>query len=265
MSFPFALQSKSVIGVVHLAPLPGSPGYGGSRQQILDSALTDARALIEGGIDGLIVENFGDAPFTPAAVEATTIAEMTSLVNAIAAIAGDTPVGVNVLRNDASAALAIAAASGSRFIRVNVHTSAVLTDQGWISGRAHETLRQRISISAEDVAIAADVGVKHALHPDHFDASEAAVETVGRGHADAVVITGSATGSPLDQKQLIGVREVLPTTALVAGSGVDLQNIEAILSVADAAIVGTSLKFDGDVQQAVDCDRVKALVSAAHG
>lgn len=265
MSFPFALQSNSIIGVVHLAPLPGSPGYRGSRQQILDSALADAQTLIDGGVRGLIVENFGDAPFTPTTVEPTTVAEMSVLVGAICQLAGSLPVGVNVLRNDATAALAIAAATGSSFIRVNVHTSAVLTDQGWISGRAHETLRQQRSTDAKQVAIAADVGVKHALHPEGFDAAQAAVETVGRGCANAVIITGSATGAALDLDQLIQVREAIPTTALVAGSGVDVGNVASILSIADAAIVGTSLKQDGQVNQRVDGTRVRALVEAASG
>ncbi|MDE0960835.1 MAG: BtpA/SgcQ family protein, partial [Planctomycetota bacterium] len=263
MSFPFAVQSNSIIGVVHLTPLPGSPGYRGSRQQILDSALTDAQALIDGGVHGIIVENFGDTPFTPSAVEATTVAEMSVVVRAICLLAGALPVGVNVLRNDAAAALAIAAATGSTFIRVNVHTSAVLTDQGWISGRAHETLRQQISIDAGQVAIAADVGVKHALHPEGFDAAKAAVETVGRGRADAVIITGNATGASLDLDQLVQVREAIPSTALVAGSGVDVANVAAILAIADAAIVGTSLKQDGQVDRMVDVARVQALVEAA--
>ena len=264
MSFPYPLHSNSIIGVVHLAPLPGSPGYRGSRQQLLDSALTDAQALIDGGVSGLLVENFGDAPFTPTAVEPTTVAEMTAIVSAIHSITGDTPVGVNVLRNDASAALAIAAATGSRFIRVNVHTSAVLTDQGWISGRADETLRQQRNTDAGSVSIAADVGVKHALHPDGFDAPKAAVETVGRGLADAVIITGSATGAPLDRDVLMKVREAIPQTPLIAGSGVDISNVAHILSVADAAIVGTSLKVDGDVDREVDVARVQALIEAAN-
>src|SRR5690606_2253475 len=152
-----------IIGMVHLLPLPGAPRWAGSLDEVRERALADARALEAGGVDGIIVENFGDAPFHPDAVPAETIAAMTALTTGVVRAVG-LPVGVNVLRNDAAAALAVAAAAGARFIRVNVHTGAMLTDQGWITGRAHETLRLRARI-APTVAIAADVLVKHATPP----------------------------------------------------------------------------------------------------
>ena len=161
MSFPFPCGSRAVIGVVHLPALPGSPGHTLSRSEILDHALADARALFDGGVSGIIVENFGDSPFYSDQVPHHTVADMTAIVQAITDLNQTVPVGVNVLRNDASAALAIAAASNGCFIRVNVHTSAMLTDQGWIEGKAHLTLRERKALGAEAISIAADVGVKH--------------------------------------------------------------------------------------------------------
>ena len=263
MAFPFGLGSRAIIGVVHLRPLPGSPRFDDSRESIRQHAIRDAEALLAGGIDAIIVENFGDAPFQPTQVDATTVAEMSVIVSAILELANAVPVGVNVLRNDAASALSIAAATGCSFIRVNVHTSAMLTDQGWISGQAHETLRMRQSIGAEQIAIAADVGVKHAARPNDYDAGEAAIETVGRGLADAVIVTGRSTGDPLDLEELQQVRTAIPETPLLAGSGVNENNISQILEVADGAIIGTSLKKDGEVRNPVDATRVMTLVNRA--
>ncbi|MGE4618627.1 MAG: BtpA/SgcQ family protein [Planctomycetota bacterium] len=270
MAFPFDLGSRSIIGVVHLQPLPGSPRCSDSRKIIQQKALEDAERLLEGGINGIIVENFGDAPFHPVKVEPNTVADMSIIVSSIVKLADSIPVGVNVLRNDATSALAIAAATGSCFIRVNVHTSAMLTDQGWIGGQAHETLRQRQIIDAGSISIAADVGVKHAARTNDYNASQAAIETVGRGLADAVIVTGKSTGDPLDIVELQQVRQALHQTGttakpLLAGSGVDAQNAAQILEIADAAIVGTSLKENGDVGRPVDVSRVKDLIEKANG
>src|SRR5688500_6024628 len=128
----------AVIGMVHLKPLPGSARWGGSMQQVLDGSLADATALAEGGVDAIMIENFGDVPFRKEHVAAETIAAMTLAVSTVAN-AVDLPLGVNVLRNDAAAAMGIAAACGATMIRVNVHTGAMLTDQGIIEGRASET------------------------------------------------------------------------------------------------------------------------------
>ena len=263
MSFPFPCGSRAVIGVVHLLALPGSPGHTLSRSEILDHALADARALFDGGVSGIIVENFGDAPFFSDQVPPHTVADMTAVVQAITDLNRSVPVGVNVLRNDASAALAIAAASNGCFIRVNIHTSAMLTDQGWIEGKAHQTLRERKALGAEAIAIAADVGVKHALRPDGFDLSQAAKDVALRGQAGAVIVTGAATGAAADLQELQVVRDAVPSTPVLVGSGVDENNIGAILDIADGVIVGTSLKKAGGVSSPVDVERVKRLVDIA--
>src|SRR5258708_7301806 len=151
---------RAVIGMVHLAPLPAAPLYEGSLEDVLARALADAVALAGGGVDALAIENFGDRPFRKNRVDPETIAAMTRVIAEIARSVS-LPFGVNVLRNDASAALAIAAATAAAFIRVNVHTGAVLADQGIIEGEAAETLRRRASF-APDVLIFADHDVKHA-------------------------------------------------------------------------------------------------------
>src|SRR6266508_488411 len=134
--------ARALFGMVHLRALPGAPLFGGSMDAVIEAALADGRALAAGGADGLVIENFGDRPFVKNRVPPETIASMARVVSEIAREVR-LPFGVNVLRNDAQAALAIAAATGAAFIRVNVHAGAVVADQGVIEGEAAETMRRR--------------------------------------------------------------------------------------------------------------------------
>ena len=151
----------ALIGMVHLLPLPGSPRWAGSMGEVVEGALEDARALEAGGFDALLVENYGDVPFTPGRVDAATVAAVTAVISEIRRSVR-LPVGVNVLKNDSQSGLAIAAATGARFIRVNVHVGAVVGDQGIIQSDAYNTLRYRRLLGA-DVKIFADVQAKHGV------------------------------------------------------------------------------------------------------
>ncbi|HHX39645.1 MAG TPA: BtpA/SgcQ family protein [Armatimonadetes bacterium] len=252
---------KPVIGMVHLLPLPGSPGWGGSMEAVLERALADARAWAEGGASALLVENYGDVPFHPESVEPHTIAAMTLAVAAVRE-ATALPVGVNVLRNDARAALGIAAATGARFIRVNVHTGAMVTDQGLLQGRAHETLRLRRSLGAP-VLLFADLLVKHAVPLGEAPLEQAAHDGFERGLADALVVSGIATGQPTPLADVRRVKDALPEAPLLVGSGVTSESIAGLLRVADGVIVGSSAKVDGRAENPVDMDRARALIQAA--
>jgi len=254
-------EKKPLIGVVHLAPLPGAPRYEGSVDAVLSRALADARALAEGGMDGLLVENFGDAPFFAERVPPETIAAMTRVTSAVVASTA-LPVGVNVLRNDAHAALAVAVASGARFVRVNVHAGAAWSDQGLLTGRAAETLRLRRHLSS-DVAIFADVRVKHATPAGERSIVLEAEDLVKRGRADALIVTGHATGVTAELTELRALAEA--PAPVFAGSGVDPANARAILACCDGVIVGTALKERGEVEAPVDPVRVRAFVTAARG
>jgi hypothetical protein len=251
----------ALIGVVHLLPTPGSPGFSlltGSFDQVLERAAGDARALAEGGADALIVENFGDAPFFGERVPAETIAALTAAVRAVRAEVATLPVGVNVLRNDARAGLGICACTGAAFLRVNVHVGAMVTDQGLLEGRAAETLRERARL-CPDVLIAADVHVKHARPLADQSLAEAARDARERGRADVLIVSGVRTGDPPAARDLALLREILPGTPLWIGSGLDADNAGRLLALADGAIVGTSLKRGGEVAQAVDPQRVERL------
>ena len=251
---------KYVIGVVHLLPLPGSPRWRGQMSQVLDRAVADARALENGGVDGLIVENFGDAPFCKDRVEAHTVSAMTLAVSAVRE-AVRIPVGVNVLRNDSRSALAIAAVTGASFIRVNVHTGAMLTDQGLIEGHAYETIRYRKELGAE-IKVLADVLVKHAVPLGDQSLEQAAKDTVYRGLADALIVTGSGTGEPTAMEDMRRTNEAVPDYPVLVGSGVHEGNVAELLSLVDGVIVGTSLKEEGMVTNPVDRARVARLMAA---
>jgi len=249
---------KLFVGVVHLLATPGAPRYGGERGAVLQRASDDARALIDGGVDALVVENFGDAPFFPEQVPSETVASLALAVAAVRELAGDLPVGVNVLRNDARAALGIAAATGARFVRINVHTGAAVTDQGLIAGRAAWTARERQQL-CPDVKLMCDVHVKHATPLGRESVVEAALDTFQRGLADALVLSGVATGSPPDSAALSGVRKALPSAPLLIGSGLDERNARKLLAHADGAIVGTALKHGGQIGERVDVERVRRM------
>jgi hypothetical protein len=255
---------RPVVGMVHLPPLPGSPRFDGDRAAIRDRARRDAVALVDGGVDGVVVENFGDAPFYPDDVPDHVVASMTDVVGVVTREV-DVPVGVNVLRNDARAALSVAAAADAAFVRVNVHTGVRVTDQGVVTGRAHETLRLRDRLDA-DVDVLADVAVKHsAALGEARPLAEQAEEALGRGLADGLVVSGPGTGEPVDVEVLETVAAVAAThgAPLFVGSGVTESTVSDLLAVADGAIVGTALKRDGETTAPVDRNRVAALTGAA--
>jgi membrane complex biogenesis BtpA family protein len=230
------------LGMVHLAPLPGSPGWEGDMALVRRLALTDAQALASGGFGALMVENYHDIPFYPGRVPAETVAAMTAVISALRAEFPQLPLGVNVLRNDVASALGIAVATGASFVRVNVHTGAAVTDQGSMEGRAWETLRLRRRLGAGQVAILADLRVKHARPLAERPLDEEARDLRLRGLADGVIITGAATGSGSSPEELDAVRAALPDCPLLVGSGMTAATAGDFFPAADACIVGSSLK-----------------------
>ena len=271
MDFETTFETDTpVIGMVHLPPLPGAPKAqtdgAAAMETAIERAASDARALDRGGVDGIMIENFGDAPFYPENVPKHVVAAVTRAATAVATET-DLPLGINVLRNDAAAAVSVAGAVGADYVRVNVHTGARVTDQGVVEGRAHETLRLRERLGV-DISVFADIDVKHSapLSAEGYTA-ESFADTAERGLADAVIASGRGTGEAMDADALSAVvaeREShgLDTPVLV-GSGVRSDTIAEVLSVADGAIVGTALKAGGETTAPVDQERVAALVSRA--
>ena len=260
---------RGFIGVVHLPPMPGDPRHHRTQSfsKVEAHALADAEALLAGGVDALILENFGSAPFPKGGPGQRTPPHQVACLALLARRCStrlDLPVGVNCLRNDACSALGIAAAAGAAFVRVNVHTGAMVTDQGLIEGEAFHTLRYRRSLDA-DVAILADVLVKHAAPLGDLDPAQATAECIERGLADGVIVSGAGTGQPVNRDLLQQVSEAAGDHPVYIGSGLTPDNAAELCPLTDGAIVGTYLKRGGMVEEAVEVSRVREMASAIQG
>ena len=252
-----------LIGMVHLAPLPGAPRASDAVSEVTRRAVADAGALERAGFDGIIVENYGDVPFHPGEVPPVTVAAMTRIVSAVLD-AVSIPVGVNVLRNDARAALSIASVTGAAFVRVNVHSGSMWTDQGLLTGTAHETLRLRAALGT-DTAILADVHVKHAVPPSGTTIDRSAADAWHRGLADGLIVSGSGTGLQTDHGDVESVAGAVPDAPVFLGSGVTVDTVRTLATAARGAIVGSAVMHGGVAGSGVDEGRAEALVRAAHG
>ncbi|HEY9599854.1 MAG TPA: BtpA/SgcQ family protein [Cyanophyceae cyanobacterium] len=250
-----------IIGVVHLLPLPTSSRWGGNLKAVIDRAEQEVTALASGGVDGVIVENFFDAPFTKNQVDPAVVSAMTLIVQRLMNLV-TLPVGINVLRNDAQSALAIATCVRAQFIRVNVLTGVMATDQGLIEGQAHQLLRYRRELGS-DVKIFADVLVKHARPLGSPNLTTAVQETIERGLADGVILSGWATGSPPNLEDLELASAAANGTPVFIGSGANWENISTLMKAADGVIVSSSLKRRGQIEQPIDPIRVSQFVEAA--
>jgi uncharacterized protein len=252
---------KRLIGMVHLGPLPGSPRDRGDFAGVLSRADADARALVAGGVDAIMVENFFDAPFAKDSVPPHTLAALTRAALVVREAAPDIPLGINCLRNDAKGALAIAHIVGAQFVRVNVWVGAAVTDQGIIEGAAREGILYRKLLGAEHIQIFTDVFVKHAaqLGDGTQTIEDAAKDAVLRGMADALIVSGSATGSGTSVSDVASVSQAVPGVPVLVGSGFGAATATALLQAGAAgAIVGSSLKV-GAVDSPVDPEKVRAL------
>lgn len=252
--------NNPIIGVVHLQPLPTSARWGGDLQAVISRAEREATALAAGGADGIIVENFFDAPFVKDRVDPAVVSAMTLLVQRIKKLVA-IPIGINVLRNDGFSAMAIASCTETQFIRVNVLTGVMATDQGLIEGKARELLRYRRELGS-DVKILADVLVKHARPLGSPNLTVAVQDTIQRGLADGVILSGWATGSPPSLEDLELASAAAGDTPVFIGSGANWENIPNLIQAADGVIVSSSLKRHGRIDQPIDPIRVSQFVEA---
>lgn len=250
---------KPIIGMIHLLALPGAPHFpGGSLDPVLDFALADVEALCGGGVDGLIVENAWDIPFTKD-IGLETVAAMSALVGPIRKTAG-VPVGINCLANGAMPGLAIAKAAGAQFVRVNQWVNAYVANEGIIEGPAGKALRYRAAIKGDDIKIFADVHVKHGAHAIVADRTlhEQTRDAVFFD-ADVLIATGQRTGDVTEAGEIDGIKAGT-TLPVIIGSGFRTEDAARLLEHADGAIVGSSIKRGGVWWEPVDSDRVRQLM-----
>ena len=260
-------RKRPLIGMIHLGPLPGSArAEETTLTAVLERAVWDARALQEGGADAIMVENFFDAPFAKDDLPPHTIAALTRAVLMVRETVGaETPLGVNALRNDARAALGIAHVCGAQFVRINVYVGAAVTDQGIIEGAARTATLYRRELVA-DVAIFADVFVKHAATlgaAEGLTIEDAARDAVERGLADALIVSGAATGAATAPETARRVAEAVPGTPVLIGSGFGPESARELIEAgASGAIVGTYFKRNNRVAEPVETERVRTLKAA---
>ncbi len=257
---------KPLIGTIHVEPMPGAPGYDGRPvDEVIARAVSDARAYVAGGIDGLIIENEGDIPFRkPERVGADTVAALTAVGCAVRAAVA-VPVGVNCLANAVEQSLAIAAVTGGTFVRSNQWANAYVANEGFVEGAAAEALRYRSALRADQVAVFADVHVKHGSHAIVADRSlEEMTWDAEFFRADVLIATGTRTGHGADPEEVTRIKRAASRPVLV-GSGLTVDNAEEILGIADGAIVGSAMKEDGVWWNPVDTERVRHLMAVAEG
>lgn len=253
-------DARPIIGMLHAPPLPGSPRYDGNWPGVVQHVLTDFEVLAVAGVHGLMLENFGDAPFYPDRVPQETVACLTRLAVEIRR-RSELPLGINMLRNDAAAAVAVAAAAGADFVRVNVLCGARVTDQGLLQGNAHEVLRTRDRLRAGHIHILADVDVKHSAPLAQRPLAEEVHETLARGGADAIIISGSATGALPDLQHVQTAFSAAGAAPVIVGSGVTPASLCDLWPHADAFIVGSHFKQDGVPTSPIVPERVRDLLA----
>jgi uncharacterized protein len=254
----------ALVGMLHLRPLPGAPRYAPADGMALamDQALNEARLLQEAGFEALIIENGWDTPFVPPElVGHETVAAMTAVLTALRSEV-HLPIGVNVLANAVDASLAVAVAAGGSFVRANQWVNAYVANEGLMSGRAGEMLRYRRAIGAEHVTVWTDVLVKLGSHSITADRPlKEQVRDLEFHESDAIIVTGQRLADPPVLDHVREVRE-LTELAVILGSGVTAENAAALLAVADAAIVGSSLKEGGAWWGAMSRKAADSIVAA---
>lgn len=254
------LNSKLVIGMIHVDALPGTPKYSGNVNQIIENAIEEALIYKNAGIKGIMIENMHDVPYlnnaagpevsSTMAIIAYEIKRQTKLFT-----------GIQILAAANKEALAIAHAANLDFIRAEGFVFAHVADEGIIESNAGTLLRYRKQIGAENVMIFTDVKKKHSSHLLTSDIS--IVETAKAAEfflSDGIIVTGSSTGAEADASELYAVKQnsKLP---IIIGSGITAENISKYYNLADIFIVGSYFKKDGNWENKVDKERVEKLLS----
>src|SRR5215475_9408577 len=235
---------KPIIGVIHVAALPGAPANTLPVSEIITQAAREAAIYRDCGVDGVIIENMHDTPYLRGSVGPEVVAAM-AVIGAAVKTESRLPTGIQILAGANIEAMAVAHAAGLDFIRAEAYAFAHVADEGLIQSSAAALLRYRKMIGAERVQVWADVKKKHSAHAITADVSLGeTAETVEFMGADCVIVTGSITGLPPTVRD---VREAKThcRVPVILGSGITADNISEFYSEADGFIVGSAFKEDG--------------------
>jgi len=254
-------KKKAIIGMIHTKALPGAPRYNGeSMEEIIEFSINDAKALKEGGVDGLMFENAWDVPFSkPEDIGYETVAALTVLANEVTREV-DLPFGFNFLANGVIQSLAAAKATNADWVRCNQWVNAYVANEGILEGASAEAMRYKKMLQGDDIRVMADVHVKHGSHSIVADRS-LAEQTRDNifFDADILIATGSRTGDETSLDELVGISDNTELPVIV-GSGINDDNAEKIMEIASGAVVGSYLKENGVWWNPVDVERVKRLM-----
>ena len=253
----------TLIGMIHVGALPGTPLNALPLPEIIRQARDEALTYRDSGIDAIMIENMHDRPYVKRGGGPEVTAAMTAIACEVKAASG-LPCGIQILAAANREALAVAHAAGLEFIRAEGFVFAHLADEGLIESDAGDLLRFRREIGAENVQILTDIKKKHSSHAITADLDIGEVAKAAAYFlSDGLILTGRHTGEEANVADFEAARSQAPELPLIAGSGITAENCNTYLGLADALIVGSSLKSEGNWQFPVDPRRVEALVSAA--
>ena len=260
----FGNRPVTVIGMIHVPALPGTPGHAGGMAPLIDQALAEAALYRENGVHALMIENMHDVPYlrTPGPEITAAMAVVAREVRRAHPLA---PLGIQILAGANREALAAALAAGADFIRAEGFVFGHVADEGYIDACAGDLLRFRTALGASHVAVFTDIKKKHSSH-----ALTADVDIVQTAHAaefflsDGLILTGAATGEAASLSELRAVHDASPLPVLV-GSGITDANVRDYAPLADALIVGSFFKHGGDWRHPLDPDRIRRLMDALDG
>ena len=252
-------KDKPIIGMVHLKPLPGSAKYHGSMKDVIYKAIDDANILVNAGIDAIMIENDGDQPYE-IQLNHAQLAALSSVASAVRSKFEEIPMGISAAFNDYQAGLSIAYAAGAQFIRIPVFVDMVVSSCGVIHPVGPKAIKYRSALGADNIKILADIQVKYTkMLIQNISIEESAVQAQSCG-ADAVIVTGTASGDVPPIDAVSRVRKVLDIPVLV-GSGIDKNNVKEQMTIADGAIVGTTFKTNGNIDAEKVIEFMKVLRS----
>ncbi|HLY14639.1 MAG TPA: BtpA/SgcQ family protein [Candidatus Limnocylindrales bacterium] len=251
--------AKPIVAMCHLPGLPGRPRHdrAAGMGRIIDSLAHDLPILHEAGVDGLLFCNEADLPYQlqvgpeiPAAM-AAAIGQLRAEIRL--------PFGVNIVW-DPRASLAVARATGATFVR-EVFTGVYESDHGIMQPDFGALAAYRTAIGADDVLLFCNITPEFASSLGRRTIAQRAQGAAFLG-ADVILISGQLTGTPIDLAELRAAAEAVPATPVLANTGVRAETVAEILSIADGALVGTTLKRDGVTWNPVDRERAMRFMDA---
>jgi uncharacterized protein len=253
---------KPIIAMCHLNALPGDPNYDpqGGMAEVIAWARKDFQALQNGGVDAVMFSNEFSLPYLTK-VEPVTVAAMARIIGELMSEIR-IPFGVNVLW-DPDRSLDLAAATGARFVR-EIFSGVYASDFGLWDTNTGKTVRHQHAIHAEDVKLLFNIVPEAAVYLQKRDVVEIAKSTVFNHQPDALCVSGLTAGVETDTSLLKKVKQAVPETVVFANTGINVNNVEEQLRIADGAIVGTTFKYDGQFENHVDEERVRALMEKVH-